>query len=848
MADVEDVKIHEVGKGDTATSTTVKPESGDKTFYQRHKTVIWIVVALVVFAVAAAIGVGIAKALENNLNYHRGVWRTAPCPKEYKSCPSGFDRGPLIIVGLNGFTGDMFNKKVTPHIWKMRDCGAHTPNMSGMFPLSTYPNYYSIATGLYPDEHGVIDDFVVDEDFSTQFVNGTDQNRPELATQSGRWYNGEPIWTTARRKHLKSASFLWPGSNVPINGWLPNYFYRRGGKTSFEDRVEKVIEWLKRDKRDRPDVIMLYLNATSYGNYRRRERQLRAVDKEVGNLMGGLSMLKLKDCANVLLVADHLLVNTSCSRLFVLERYINDVEDYQVTPDWLNGLKRMNFTFNPFGSQGGVEYENPETTVDRLKCRSEFVRAYQKEHLPARLHYAKSPRIEDVVIVGSKGYSLRTKDDFNNDRDKWQCTGVAPQYFFNNLTSRMLFVGNGFAFRRNFSMPSFRSIELYNLMAELLEIEPDRNNGTKGCLRDALNRPMTLNTTLERISLPIDCPYPNIIKDYEFAISDDETECKCEEHTLDDYFTIPEGKIEDTIKDFNYEMNLDGNEKLVSRQKNAPWGVPTIFNLTHEQPGNYCLLFNNEYLIGWDNYLRAPKFESYTLIERSTSKSSAYQTIKNCMRQDVRLPDEYEPRCEDYRLLGLHNLTMGFLKHPGFAFDMEEQMGLLLTSNTAPMYTGFLNGIWEFLHVKMEYWSTVFHDLNVIVGPGFDANHDGKLDKHEELASYSAWIGNTPIPTHYWAILTRCHGNKRISTFCPMEDREYMSFIFPHSDGIKSCRAQSKYQYEYLKSHFASIGDIELMTGLRFFPDLEFEDHLRLQMITPELLWEDKYYKNEPWD
>ncbi|XP_070555665.1 ectonucleotide pyrophosphatase/phosphodiesterase family member 3-like [Ptychodera flava] len=774
MADVDDIKMEE--KGNHEPTTTVRSSDEGGTFYQRHKTVIWIVIALLVFAVAAGIGVGIAKALEDNLDYHKSVWYRGTCPRDYKTCPKDFDdKAPLIIVGLNGFTGDMFSRKVVPNIYKLRDCGAHTPNMSSMFPLSAFPNYYTVATGLYPDEHGVVDDYVLDEDFDAQFVNGTDYSQKEDPAFAARWYKGQPIWTTVRKHHMKSASFRWPGADVPINGWLPNYYVSGRSPRNFNDQVDKVVDWLKMKKKDRPNLIMLFFNASAYGDFRSRQNELRAVDKAVGRLMGGLVMLKLKNCANVMLYADYLLTNRSCGRMFALENYIRDVDNYQITPDWLNGLKRVNFTLNPYGQGGGVAFETPETTVDRLKCKNEFVQAYTKENLPARLHYAHSYRIEDVIIVGARGYSLRTKDNFNRNTEEGYCSGVAPQYYFKNLTSRVLFVGNGYSFNRDYAMSPFRSVELYNVMAELLNIKPEKNNGTEGSLRDALTRPKGLNTTLERIARPLDGSFPSGTEEYNFQLASDSTECRCEDEHLDNYFDIQ-------TKDIQYfdtqRLNLDGNGEIASQREHAPWGVPTIFNLTHEQPGNYTLIYNREYIVGWDNYLKAPKFVSFTLEKRYSTRSPNFKEIKHCIRQDVRLMDAYEPKCSDYRLLNLHNITMGFLMHPTKVFTMEEQMDTLLTSNTVPMYVNFYEGIYEFLTDKLYYWADEFNGINVIVGPIFDSNHDGLLDKHSDLATFSAWVGNTPMPTHFFVILTRCSRGTQVSQYCRLEDREYMSSYF----------------------------------------------------------------------
>ncbi|XP_006824727.2 autotaxin-like, partial [Saccoglossus kowalevskii] len=170
---------------------------------------------------------------------------------------------------------------------------------------------------------------------------------------------------------------------------------------SFNDRVDRVVEWLEKSKSSRPDVIMLYMNATRYGTYKERREDLEDADEAVGRLMGGLTMLNLRDCSNVILVADWTLTNKSCNRVFNIDDYVTDLDNYQITPDWLNSVKRLNYTYNPYPNDytDVVEYESTETTIEHFKCKNSFVQTYAKEELPVRLHYVNSPRIENIVMV-----------------------------------------------------------------------------------------------------------------------------------------------------------------------------------------------------------------------------------------------------------------------------------------------------------------------------------------------------------------------------------------------------------------------------------------------------------------
>ncbi|KAF3831927.1 hypothetical protein GH733_000739 [Mirounga leonina] len=170
-------------------------------------------------------------------------------------CPSGFETPPTLLFSLDGFRAEYLHtwSGLLPVISKLKNCGTHTKNMRPVYPTKTFPNHYSIVTGLYPESHGIIDNKMYDPKMNAFFaLKSKEKFNPE-------WYGGEPIWLTAKHQGLKSGTFFWPGSDVEINGILPDIYKMYNSSIPFEERILAVLKWLQLPKDERPHFYTLYL-------------------------------------------------------------------------------------------------------------------------------------------------------------------------------------------------------------------------------------------------------------------------------------------------------------------------------------------------------------------------------------------------------------------------------------------------------------------------------------------------------------------------------------------------------------------------------------------------------------
>ncbi|XP_010283230.1 PREDICTED: ectonucleotide pyrophosphatase/phosphodiesterase family member 3-like, partial [Phaethon lepturus] len=148
-------------------------------------------------------------------------WVEEPCISlETPQCPAGFDLPPLILFSMDGFRAEYLQtwSSLMPNIAKLKTCGTHSKYMRAVYPTKTFPNHYTIVTGLYPESHGIIDNSMYDVDLNKHFsLSGMEKFEPS-------WWKGQPVWLTAMYQNLKAGTFFWPGSDVLINGTYPTLY------------------------------------------------------------------------------------------------------------------------------------------------------------------------------------------------------------------------------------------------------------------------------------------------------------------------------------------------------------------------------------------------------------------------------------------------------------------------------------------------------------------------------------------------------------------------------------------------------------------------------------------------
>uniref|UniRef100_A0A8C4VNA2 Ectonucleotide pyrophosphatase/phosphodiesterase 3 n=1 Tax=Gopherus evgoodei TaxID=1825980 RepID=A0A8C4VNA2_9SAUR len=280
-----------------------------------------------------------------------------------------------------------------PNIEKLKTCGTHSKYMRAAYPTKTFPNHYTIVTGLYPESHGIIDNNMYDVNLSQSFsLSGQAKFDPV-------WWKGQPIWLTAMYQNLKAGTFFWPGSDVPINGTYPNLYRLYNNSIIYQQRISEILTWLDGSKSERPDFYTLYIeepdsSGHSYGPVSGGViKALQLADEALGMLMEGLKQRNLHNCVNLIVLADHGMDKTYCNQLEYMTDYFNQINFYMY-----DGPAARIRAFNvpedyfTFDSEG---------IVKNLTCRkpNQHFKPYLTPNLPKRFHYANNIRIDKVHLM-----------------------------------------------------------------------------------------------------------------------------------------------------------------------------------------------------------------------------------------------------------------------------------------------------------------------------------------------------------------------------------------------------------------------------------------------------------------
>ena len=356
-----------------------------------------------------------------------------------------------ILISIDGFRADYLTRGITPRLSALAAKGSYA-SMRPSFPSVTFPNHYAIVTGKRPDNNGIV---------SNRFE---DPTKPGMvftmaSAEPFWWSQAEPIWTTAEKAGVRTATMFWPGSNIGQNGVRPSdwHFYAKDNNT--RQRVDSIIDWLRRPAATRPRFLTLYFEDVDSAGHEfgpddaRTNASVTAVDSAIGRLSDELALLRQP--ANLIIVSDHGMAATSPDRLIKLYE-IADPADYR-------------FIYG--GAYGTIDAVpgREEALAAKLLAPHPHMKCYRKADLPPALHYGKNPRIAAFVCVVESGWLLFGSPPAP---DRPVLAGGAHGYDPATPDMAALFIASGPAMRRGVQLKPFDNVDVYPLIARLIGVAP----------------------------------------------------------------------------------------------------------------------------------------------------------------------------------------------------------------------------------------------------------------------------------------------------------------------------------------------------------------------------------------
>lgn len=370
----------------------------------------------------------------------------------------------VILISIDGWRWDYLDRFKPPVLSDLARAGVRAEGLVPVFPSKTFPNHYSIVTGLYPERHGIVSNSMIDPALPGRFTLAA---RDRAVQADTRWWGGEPLWVTAERQGIVSATMFWPGSDAEIAGRRPTYWQPYQHELPNDDRVDRLLEWLDRPSPAPPRFLTLYFSAVDTAgheagpeSYETHQTAL-AIDRVIGRLVDGVVKRGLTGRTNIVLVSDHGMAALARERLIVLDDYVD-----MSTVDLVDTAPVVGA--NPL--QG-----TPESLYQALKDKHPAMQVYRRDDLPARFRLAGHPRLPAVIAIVDDGWHVTTRQALANRDDR--VAGGNHGYDPQARSMHGLFVAKGPAFRSGVVVPAFENIHVYELICRILGIRPAANDG-----------------------------------------------------------------------------------------------------------------------------------------------------------------------------------------------------------------------------------------------------------------------------------------------------------------------------------------------------------------------------------
>jgi predicted AlkP superfamily pyrophosphatase or phosphodiesterase len=375
----------------------------------------------------------------------------------------------LLLVSIDGLRADMLDRGITPNLSRLDDGGVRARWMTPSYPSLTFPNHYTLVTGLRPDHHGIIHNSMHEDAL------GSFRLSKREAVTDARWWGGEPIWVGAENAGVRTATLSWPGSEAAIQGVRPSQWRTYDASVPLPDRVDQVLGWVGQTDADAPRLVTLYMEQVDHAGHDHGPDSpeyaaaIGEVDAAIGRLLDGLQSRGLDASTNVIVVSDHGMASVPDGQTIAIE----DMVDPTIATDVSMG---QSVGFAPLPGKRR-EAENV-----LLGAHAQYD-CWTRQTLPARWHYGSNPRIPPIVCQMHEGWNALSRASVAT-----RAPGTRGSHGYDNAlpSMRAVFIARGPSFKQGQTIEGFDNVDVYPLLARLLGVPAAPNDGDPERLLPAL--------------------------------------------------------------------------------------------------------------------------------------------------------------------------------------------------------------------------------------------------------------------------------------------------------------------------------------------------------------------------
>ncbi|MEL6445563.1 MAG: ectonucleotide pyrophosphatase/phosphodiesterase [Bacteroidota bacterium] len=390
---------------------------------------------------------------------------SAACSGSRSSEGTAPEATALVLISVDGFRYDYLDRDdvIAPTLRRLVAEGVRAESLVPVIPTKTFPNHYTLVTGLYTESHGVVGNAMYDPEFDAAGTPASFSMGNREAVADGRWWGGEPIWVTAEKQGVPAATLFWPGSEAEIGGVRPSEWLPYEHNMPHGDRVALALGWLDRTDATRPGFVRLYFSLVDSQGHRHGPdapevaAAIEDVDRALGMFVNGLEERGLLDQTDLVVVADHGMAETAPERTVYLDDALT-IDAHRIM----------------WGEPVGIWTDEPDAVLDSLAAL-DHVTAYRREDIPARMHYNDHPRIPSVVVFADAGWTV-TRRSYAEQRPA-RLSGGAHGYDNAYPTMGGLFAARGPSFRVGAVTPAFSTVDVYGILTAAMGLDPSPHEG-----------------------------------------------------------------------------------------------------------------------------------------------------------------------------------------------------------------------------------------------------------------------------------------------------------------------------------------------------------------------------------
>ena len=362
------------------------------------------------------------------------------------------------MVSFDGFRHDFTSLTDTPNFDKLEEEGVKADALIPVFPSLTFPNHYSIATGSYAGTHNITGNSFYDKKIRKKY-----SLKKKETVQDAKFYKSEPIWVTAERQGVKTASYYWVGSEAEIKGYSPSIFKYYDGSIPFKSRIDSVISWFQLPEKLRPQLIMLYFSEPDHTGHDwgvstgEIVKSVKEMDDLLGYLLQKIKSLKIYSNLNLIVVSDHGMTDVSIDRRIVLDDYISHL-DYL----YQNG-RGTHVQFDMKRGKNKYKKKLYKELQQIPHCQ-----VWKKKNIPERFHFNNN-NTGEFLLLADEGWLITTKSDMKKNKfTLGGMHGYDPQL----QSMHGIFYASGVDFKSKLRIPPFENIHIYPMLCNILNIDP----------------------------------------------------------------------------------------------------------------------------------------------------------------------------------------------------------------------------------------------------------------------------------------------------------------------------------------------------------------------------------------